>query len=36
MLTLLPLSLYNYCVHEQGDWWQSNGMSGVIERPGPT
>jgi hypothetical protein len=28
--------MYNYFVHEQGDWWRSNGVSGAIERPGPT
>jgi len=34
-LTPPPLFLYNVHVHEQGDWWRSNGMSGVIDLPGP-
>jgi hypothetical protein len=35
IVDFLRMSVYNYYVHEQGDWWRSNGMSGVIDSPGP-
>jgi hypothetical protein len=35
IVDFLHTSAYNYYVHEQGDWWRSNGMSGVIDSPGP-